>query len=187
MQNYSFINEPKSHAVTSTSVTIKTEPKTDYFNKTYFNMEMSNAPAYVMSVKNDFTYTVRTHQRFSAPYDQAQLFMFVDNNNWVKAGLEGGPEFQQIGAVVTQFGYSDWSTFDYDPKCDSVTIRAHRKGNDFKIEFKTEQMKEWIALRIFHMHNATEEIKIGVMACSPFAGSFEAKFDQFKLEELQWK
>ncbi|CAL5986486.1 Conserved_hypothetical protein [Hexamita inflata] len=186
MQNYSFINEPKKFTVTNDSVTITTEPKTDYFNKTHYNFEVTNGPAYVTTATKNFTYTVRAQFKYQAQYDQAQIFMFIDENNWVKAGLEGSIDFKQIGAVVTQSGYSDWSSFDFDPKCEQVILRLHRKGDDFKIEFKTDNM-DWTQLRIFHMTNVQETVKIGVMACSPSQSSFDAKFDQFKLEELLWK
>ncbi|MDO5661594.1 MAG: DUF1349 domain-containing protein [Brachybacterium sp.] len=45
---------------------------------------------------------------FSEQFDQAGLFLRVDEENWVKAGVEFADGAPQVGAVVTR-GRSDWS------------------------------------------------------------------------------
>lgn len=67
---------------------------------------------------------------FRAPwegqFDQAGLFVRVDEEHWIKAGVEFADDHLGIGAVVTAVR-SDWSVGHVDEWRDSViTVRASR-------------------------------------------------------------
>ena len=55
-------------------------------------------------VKTDF---MESHHRF----DQCGIVMYLDSENWLKGSVEyENEEFQHLGSVVTNNGYSDWAT-----------------------------------------------------------------------------
>lgn len=62
-------------------------------------------------------------------FDQAGVFLRVDERNWIKAGVEFADGRQQVGAVVTS-GVSDWSVAPVPEWAGrTVTIRASRDGD----------------------------------------------------------
>ena len=80
--------------------------------RTYYHFRNDNAPVLQMEtddkffsfmVKPDFT---DSHHRF----DQCGIVMYLDSENWLKASVEyENEEFQHLGSVVTNHGYSDWA------------------------------------------------------------------------------
>ncbi|MFJ6678429.1 DUF1349 domain-containing protein [Microbacterium sp. NPDC091382] len=65
---------------------------------------------------------------FEAQFDQAGLFVRVDDARWVKAGIEYADGALQLGAVVTD-GMSDWSLAPVpDWSGRRITVRVSRDG-----------------------------------------------------------
>ena len=55
-------------------------------------------------VKTDFS---GSHTRF----DQCGIVLYLDSENWLKGSVEyENAEFQHLGSVVTNHGWSDWAT-----------------------------------------------------------------------------
>ncbi|MCM3695430.1 DUF1349 domain-containing protein [Microbacterium oleivorans] len=66
---------------------------------------------------------------FEAQFDQAGLFVRVDDARWVKAGVEFSDGDLQLGAVVTD-GMSDWSLAPVPEWLGRrITVRVSRSGN----------------------------------------------------------
>lgn len=62
-------------------------------------------------------------------FDQAGIFIRVDSETWIKAGLERSDGLLQLGAVVT-FGRSDWSVAPVDGwDGRKVTVRLSRTAD----------------------------------------------------------
>ncbi|HEY8588976.1 MAG TPA: DUF1349 domain-containing protein [Naasia sp.] len=74
---------------------------------------------------------------FPEQFDQAGIFVRVDDEHWVKAGVEFGDGVLQVGAVVTA-GRSDWSVAPVpDWQGTRVTIRASRAGDALTIRARS--------------------------------------------------
>ncbi len=105
-----WIREPESFSIEENKITIVTRPHTDLWQRTYYHFQNDNAPVLQMQteesyfsfvVKTDFT---QSHHRF----DQCGIVMYLDSENWLKASVEyENEEFQHLGSVVTNQGYSD--------------------------------------------------------------------------------
>ena len=121
-------------------------------------------------MEGDFTIEVNISKHYQKLYDQAGLFLFIDNENWVKCGIEHVDTVQQIGGVVTQFGFSDWSSYNIPANINIFGLRMHKRGQDIKLEASINN--EWIQLRMFHLLKEGD-VKVGVMACSPLDSQFE--------------
>jgi regulation of enolase protein 1 (concanavalin A-like superfamily) len=108
-----WIRAPKKSAIEKDRIEITTEPHTDLWQRTYYHFRNDNAPVLQMDtdekffsfiVKTDFT---ESRHRF----DQCGIVMYLDSENWLKASVEyENDEFQHLGSVVTNHGYSDWAT-----------------------------------------------------------------------------
>ena len=70
---------------------------------------------------------------FSQQFDQAGVFVRIDDEHWVKAGVEYADGQPQLGAVVTD-GRSDWSVAPVPDWLDRrVLVRVSRSGDALTI------------------------------------------------------
>lgn len=182
-----WIREPKQYVIQDQFITITTEPHTDLWQRTYYGFQNDNAPVLVMkSNEKYFSFIVKTEFVYKGPYDQCGLAIYLDSENWVKASIEyENEEFQRLGSVVTNHGYSDWATTDIDSSIHSMWYRLSRRESDYLIESSTDGIN-FKQMRIFHLWNGSGEIQFGVYACSPENSSFEAIFAHMELTECKW-
>ncbi|HDZ9198929.1 TPA: DUF1349 domain-containing protein, partial [Vibrio cholerae] len=129
-----WISEPKVSEVTSEFVSITTEPKTDFWQRSYYGFRNENAPALLIDSKDNFTFTAKVSFAYQQLFDQCGLIVYIDNENWFKASIEyENQSFSRLGSVVTNLGYSDWATTDI-PLPKEIWYRLSRRGPDFLIE-----------------------------------------------------
>ena len=189
LKNFEWTRPPKVYAVTENSVEIVTEAHTDLWQRTYYHFRNDSAPVFQLATDEKFfSFVVKTdfadsHQRF----DQCGIIMYLDSENWLKASIEyENGEFQHLGSVVTNGGYSDWATTEIPASIKSMWYRFSRRGDDYRIECSTDGVK-FSQMRICHMNNGGGKIRFGIYACSPENSSFRAVFTDFKLQECQWQ
>ena len=112
--------------------------------------------------------------------------MYLDSENWLKASIEyENEEFQHLGSVVTNSGYSDWATTEIDANIKQMWYRLSRREDDFCLECSEDGVK-YKQMRICHMAKANDEIQFGVYACSPEDSSFKATFTNFEVTDCKW-
>lgn len=186
--NFYWMFPPRKYKVDKSSVSITTDPSTDFWQRTYYGFQHDNAHTCLLKVADDqFSFTVSSSWLPANLYDQCGVVLYQDSDNWFKASVEFENEkFSRLGSVVTNLGYSDWATTNLDSGIHSMTYRLSRRGQDFLIE-NSMNGKAFSQMRIFRMHLPIQDVNIGVYACSPLDSSFDAKFTKFKLEECRWK
>ena len=113
LTKFQWIREPESYKIDNGVIEIVTKPHTDLWQRTYYHFQNDNAPVFQMETDEKyFSFVVRTeftesHHRF----DQCGIVMYLDSETWLKASVEyENDEFQHLGSVVTNHGYSDWAT-----------------------------------------------------------------------------
>ena len=181
--------EPAGYEVKGDTVIVTTAPHTDLWQRTYYHFQNDNAPVLQMKtrekffsfvVKTDFT---QSHHRF----DQCGIVMYLDSENWLKGSVEyENEEFQHLGSVATNNGYSDWATTAIPADVKTMWYRFSRREDDYCIECSTNGT-DFSQMRVCHMAAAAEEISFGIYACSPEASSFTAIFTDMKITECAWK
>ena len=115
------------------------------------------------------------------------MILYQNCDNWLKASIEyENNEFQRLGSVVTNHGYSDWSTTDIDVSVRSMWYRISRRESDYCLECSADGV-HFKQMRICHMWEGGEEIQFGIYACSPENSSFEAKFTHMAVTECMWR
>lgn len=185
--NMKWTRAPKRYKITDGSIEMITEPHTDLWQRTYYHFRNDNAP--VLQIETDekyFSFIVKTEFDTKVRYDQSGIVMYLDSENWLKASMEyENEEIQRLGSVVTNNGYSDWSSVDVDAKIKSIWFRLSRRDNDFCIESSTDGV-HFKQMRICHMFNVKDTIRFGVYACSPENSSFKATFTNMEITECKW-
>ena len=180
--------EPQSYDIKEDKIEMITKPYTDLWQRTYYHFRNDNAPVLQMKTKEKyFSFVVKTefesHQRF----DQCGIVMYLDSENWLKASIEyENEEFQRLGSVVTNHGYSDWATTDISSDIKHMWYRFSRRESDYCIE-NSEDGIHYKQMRIFHMWEGSGKITYGIYACSPTEGSYQATFSSMQITDCQWK
>ncbi len=186
-ENMEWTRKPRRCSVSEDRVEIITDPFTDLWQRTYYHFRNDNAPLLQMKTADQyFSFTVKTSFDTKVRYDQSGIVMYLDSENWLKASIEyENSDIQRLGSVVTNNGYSDWSSVDVDASLKAVWFRLSRREDDFCIEnsFDGVHFKQ---MRICHMFNVGEEICFGVYACSAENSSFKADFTEMELTECKW-
>lgn len=182
-----WLNPPQKWELAHERLSIRTEPKTDFWQRTYYGFQNDNAPAFLRSITGDFTFTVKTTFDSNIQFDQCGVIIYQNSDNWFKASIEyENKQIARLGSVVTNLGYSDWATTDISAEVRTMWYRLSRRGSDFLIE-NSEEGKEFSQMRIFHLHQPLPEVHFGVYACSPLESTFEAGFTDFCLTESTWQ
>lgn len=179
--------EPKDYKITSDKVEIITAPHTDLWQRTYYHFRNDNAP--VLQISTDekyFSFIVKTEFESRKRFDQCGVVMYLDSENWLKGSIEyENEQFQHLGSVVTNNGYSDWATTVIDTSVKSMWYRFSRREDDYCIECSTDG-KQFRQMRICHMWNGKGTVRFGIYACSPEDSSFKATFTNMQITECQW-
>ena len=178
---------PKAYTITADRVEMITEPHTDLWQRTYYHFRNDNAPVLQMETDEKyFSFVIRTEFDSKVRYDQSGIVMYLDSENWLKAAVEyENDKIQRLGSVVTNHGYSDWSSVDVDASIKSIWFRLSRREDDFCIENSADG-ENFKQMRICHMFNAKDTIQLGVYACSAENSSFKATFTDMEMTECKW-
>ena len=183
-----WIRKPKDYFISNELIEIKTMPHTDLWQKTYYHFINDNAPVLQMkSCEKYFSFVVKTSFNSKKRFDQCGVVMYLDSRNWLKASIEyENEEYQHLGSVVTNNGYSDWATTEIDGSVKEMWYRLSRREDDYLIECSYDGIK-YKQMRICHMINGNDIIRFGVYACSPEDSSFTARFTNFEVLECVWQ
>lgn len=179
---------PKTFTISENQITITTQPHTDLWQRTYYGFRNDNAPVLQLETEEEFfSFVVKTefsssHHRF----DQCGVVLYLDSDNWLKGSIEyENNEYQRLGSVVTNHGYSDWATTDIPAAIKSMWYRLSRRKSDYCIECSTDG-EHFKQMRICHLQEGAGIIRFGIYACSPEDSSFEAVFSDMALTECKW-
>ena len=187
LTKFCWTREPESYVVLEDRVEIVTKAHTDLWQRTYYHFQNDNAPVFQMETEEEyFSFVVKTefeesHHRF----DQCGIVMYLDSENWLKGSIEyENEEYQHLGSVVTNHGYSDWATTQIDASVKSMWYRFSRRQDDYCIECSVDGVR-FQQMRICHMQEGKGTICFGIYACSPEDSSFKALLAQMQMTECK--
>jgi hypothetical protein len=165
---------------------VRPDAGTDFWQKTHYGFSADNGHFLFAEVEGDVVVSTRVRFRPACQYDQAGLMIRISANCWLKTSVEyepGGPNM--LGAVVTNAGYSDWSTQAFAADRGEIWLRAHRQGSDCIVQYSEDGSPDgWRQLRVTHLLEMPERgpIQCGLYACSPKGAGFVAEFHFLRVE-----
>ena len=189
LKQFKWTREPASYEIAGDKIYITTAPHTDLWQRTYYHFRNDNAPVLQMETEEKyFSFSVKTSFRESHHrFDQCGIVMYLDSDNWLKGSIEyENEEFQHLGSVVTNRGWSDWATTEIPAAIKEMWYRLSRRDDDYRIEC-SEDGSRWKQMRICHMHEGAGKVRFGIYACSPEDSSFTAVFSDMKLTGCAWQ
>lgn len=179
--------KPERYSITEDKIEIVTKPHTDLWQRTYYHFRNDNAPVLQMSTDEKyFSFIVKTEFESKHRFDQCGVVMYLDSENWLKGSIEYENEnYQHLGSVVTNDGYSDWATAVIDASIKAMWYRFSRREDDYCIECSADGVN-YNQMRICHMKKGNGVIQFGIYACSPEESSFKAVFTNMEIAECKW-
>lgn len=160
---------------------VRPSPNTDQWMRTHYGFENRNAQQLGVRVTGDFVATTRVTLHSRLQYDQAGLFVFRDDDTWLKTSVEfipGGAH--KLGAVVTQGGFSDWSTAPIATDgALTLQFRVARLGEALLVHTRPSDDAPWFLARLARLPvdpAAEPGVVVGLYACNPTGDGGHAVF-----------
>jgi uncharacterized protein len=184
-ERLAWYSTPAHWSIENSALVVEPEANTDYWRNTHYGFSADNGPFLSLEVEGDFVLTTRVRFFPANQYDQAGLMVRLSADHWIKTCVEhelNHPSW--LGVVVTNFGYSDWSTQPYQGQSNEIDLRIQQTGEDYLIQYSDPLLSSgWSQLRITHLFNpAQAPVKAGLFACSPKGSGFRAEFQYLQVE-----
>jgi regulation of enolase protein 1 (concanavalin A-like superfamily) len=175
---------PVRWAVRGSHLALEPDAKTDFWQRTHYGFRNDTGHFLYLEVEGDFILSTRVRFYPAHQYDQAGLMVRLSEKCWLKTSVEYEPEGPaNLGVVVTNRGYSDWSTqpFPEDQRC--LELRVTRQGSDYLVHCREAEGQPWVQMRVAHLDHPSEAgVWCGLYACSPIDAGFRAEFEEIKVE-----
>lgn len=161
---------------------LEPDAPTDFWQRTHNGQAADNGHFLGANLAGDFVMAVHVSFDPVHRYDQAGLMVRVSPECWLKTSVEFEPGSDSaLGAVVTNFGYSDWSTQPYAPGAGEVCLRVRREGDDYIVDSSHDGLS-WTQIRMTHLHQGRGlAVAAGLYACSPKGAGFSAEFSRLTI------
>lgn len=177
-QNCSWLNKPPEWRFENDEITAVTGESTDFWRDTHYGFTRHSGHFFGFRTSGDFTASLRVRANFESLYDQAGLMVLIDENNWVKAGIEISDDDAMLSSVLT-IGKSDWATSRYDGDAKDFWIRATVSNRTLRLQ-ASQDGKRWPLLRLSPLPHALNYL-VGPMCCTPERAGLEVKFSEFDI------
>ncbi|MRH42324.1 DUF1349 domain-containing protein [Aquibacillus halophilus] len=189
-QKLEWFEQPKEWRIDSTKseLVIESEKETDFWQNTHYGFQADNGHFLHCKLTGDFTITTKVTANPINRYDQSGLMVRFSKDSWIKSSVEHIPDGNdKLGAVVTNYGYSDWSTQEIENKDNTHFFRITKVDHDFYVDYSRDGLN-WKQIRIAHLfEDQTNSIDAGIYACSPQGKGYQANFDFIKIQSIKDK
>ena len=121
---------------------------------------------------------VSFHSTWEGQFDQAGIFVQLDDEHWVKTGVEFADDHLGLGAVVTDVR-SDWSVGFVDEWRDSeITVRVSRWADSLVVRARAND-GEWRLVRVAPF-DGKAAASAGPFLAAPMRAGFTVRFTRWE-------
>ncbi len=177
-EDMQWFNDPAAFEIRDGLLEVKTASKSDFWRRTHYGFTRDSGHFFFQKVQGDFVAEIRVNGQYEALYDQAGLMLRVDEENWIKTGIEFFDGLQHASAVVTR-EFSDWSVAPLEGFPASLWLRVVRKAEAVEIFYSVDG-QEFRLLRVAYLVPAAVT-QVGPMCASPDGPGFTVTFQDFKI------
>jgi regulation of enolase protein 1 (concanavalin A-like superfamily) len=170
--------EPVRSDITDDGLHVTAREGSDAWRLTSYGFVHDSEHALLAPMEPESAVEVQFRLDFSDQFDQAGIFVKVDDETWIKAGVELSDGVESLGAVVTQ-GTSDWSL---SPLADwtgrLVTVRGSRSGNALTVRARVDD-EPWRLVRVAPLR-ADAVVSAGPFCCAPSRDGLTVHFTSWR-------
>lgn len=176
-----WLNEPSSWKVKDGNLKMNVTPKSDFWRKTHYGFTVDDGPFYYTTRGGEFEVSVKISGSYKTRFDQMGLMLRIDEEHWIKTGIEYVDGVYNFSTVVTDV-YSNWSVIELNGKPESIWIKVVRRIDAVEIFYSLDGVK-------YKMSNVAylsdkKLVMVGMMAASPDGDGFDALFEDFSVKHL---
>lgn len=173
-----WLNPPPSVATDGTDLIVTTGEQTDFWRTTSYGFVHANGHALLIPLPVGAAVEVSfVLADFTDLYDQAGAMLWVDQQTWIKAGVELTDGAAHLGAVVTR-GHSDWSAAPVPGWAGhEVTVRMSRAGDAVTVRAQRRGLS-WQFVRLAPL-DPSAAASAGPFCCSPTREALNVRFTRF--------
>lgn len=176
-----WFNEPASWEVEDGNLKMQVTPRSDYWRITHYGFTVDDGPFYYTSRGGEFEVSVKITGNYKTRYDQMGLMLRIDEEHWIKTGIEYVDGVYNFSTVVTDV-HSSWSIVELAEKPQSLWIKAIRRIDAVEISYSLDGLTYKMSnVAYLSEHKA---VMVGMMAASPDGEGFEALFENFSVKHL---
>lgn len=180
---------PQDWHISKSALVVKPDADTDYWQRTNVGFRADNGHLLYAEVEGNFVMTTRFRFAPANQYDQSGLMVRFSEDCWLKTSVEHEPDIPNLlGAVVTNNGYSDWSTQDVDDALTELSLRVRRVDRTYFVEYtladELDENTYWSQLRVATLleDDGQTPIPCGLYACSPKGSGYTVWFDYLTID-----
>jgi regulation of enolase protein 1 (concanavalin A-like superfamily) len=181
MDKMNWLNEPSSWKVEDGNLKMKVTPESDYWRKTHYGFTVDDGPFYYTTRGGEFEVSVKITGDYKTRFDQMGLMLRIDEEHWIKTGIEYVDGVYNFSTVVTDV-YSNWSVIELNGKPESIWIKAVRRIDAVEIFYSLDGITYKMSNVAYLSDN--KPVMVGMMAASPDGNGFDALFEEFSIKHL---
>lgn len=174
----SWLNRPEKCEIHDKTLRVTSDAGTDFWRKTRYGFIRDNGHLFGVPVDGDFTAQVHVTGSFTALYDQAGIMVRVDEENWIKCGVEFSDGQLWLSTVLT-VDHSDWTVSIAPAMPDGFWLRVTVSEGVIRVQYSVDGTV-WPLLRLAPFPVAARYL-VGPMCCTPERGGLEVEFSQFSV------
>lgn len=176
-----WFNEPDNWSVENGVLIMDVTPQSDYWRISHYGFTVDDAPFLYTTRGGEFEVKVKISGDYKVRFDQAGLMLRIDNENYIKTGIEFVDGKYNLSTVVTH-KTSDWSVIELEEPVDFIWIKAVRRLDAVEIFYSFDD-KKYTMMRNCWLQDNTPVI-VGMMAACPDGNGFKVRFEDFKIKHL---
>lgn len=181
LEKMQWFNEPEKWTVENQILSMFVTPKSDYWRISHYGFTVDDAPFYYALYGGEFEVKVKITGDYKNRFDQAGLMLRIDEQNYIKAGIEFVDGVYNLSTVVTH-KTSDWSVIALEKPVPFIWIKAVRRLDAVEVFYSFDD-KTYTMMRNAWMQDNTP-MMVGVMGACPDGDGFNVKFENFKVKHL---
>lgn len=177
-ESCSWHNEPRQWSLEARTLAVRSDENTDFWRDTYYGFTRDSGHFFGRAWEGDFTASLRIQGRYQALYDQAGIMVRIDEQNWIKAGIELSDGAACLGSVLT-LERSDWSTSPYAGDPSDFYLRVTVQAGVLRLQMSADG-RRWPLLRLCPFPKAPA-YHVGPMLCTPERSGLDVTFSDFEI------
>lgn len=153
----------------------------DAWRTTSYGFEHDSEHALLRPFAGAFSIEASFVLDYDQQFDQAGVFLRVDERNWIKAGVEFADGTPQVGSVVTR-QFSDWSVAPVPEWAGrTVTVRASRDGDAVTVRAWADDEQPRLVRVAYLAPDAS--VSAGLLCAAPTRAGLTVTFTGFRVGE----
>ena len=174
-------HEPEAVLLDGDVLRVTAVEGSDAWRTTSYGFVHDSEHALLQSTDGPFSVEASFVLDHTEQFDQAGVFLRVDEQTWIKAGVEFSDGVPQLGAVVTR-EFSDWSVAPVPEWAGRVvTVRASRDGDAVTVRAWAEG-EEPRLVRVAYL-DPDAVVSAGLLCAAPTRAGLTVTFTGYRVGE----